>query len=99
MNKFLVAIWSNETMHIDIQRTYWVEAESKEEIEQMTEEEFNDAIYDYDDILEEQVLETEINNLYLDSIDILLDDSDNKLPSDLKPDLEDIDSNSGRDDK
>lgn len=99
MNKFLVAVWSNETMNVDIQRTYWVEAESKEEIEQMTEEEFNDAIYDYDDTLDEQVLEAEMNSLYLDSIDILLDDSDNVLPSDHKPDLEDIDPNSGRDDK
>lgn len=93
MNKYLVRVWVEERIHY--LRTVWVEAESFSDIQNMNNQEFDLAIYDFEDIIDQEYGDTS-EAWDMESVELESEHSDNIIPSDEKPDVEDIDSNAGR---
>lgn len=93
MNKYLVRIWVEESIHN--LRTVWVEAESFSDIQNMNNQEFAESILDFEDLIDQDYSGgDEIWDM--ESIELDAEHPDNTIPSDEKPDVEDIDSNAGR---
>ena len=93
MNKYLVRIWVEE--RVWNLRTVWVEADSFSAIQNMNNEEFDLAIHEFDDIIDQEYGDAS-EAWDMDSIELDEEHPDNIIPSDEKPDVEDIDSNAGR---
>tara|TARA_R100000656_G_scaffold8684_1_gene9680 strand:+ start:202 stop:492 length:291 start_codon:yes stop_codon:yes gene_type:complete len=94
MNKYLVRIWVEEIVHN--LRTVWVEADSFESIQAMSSPEFEHAIDEFDDVIDQDYGGIEPDMWDLESIELDAEHPDNIIPSDEKPDVEDIDPNVGR---
>ena len=94
MNKYLVSIWVSE--NIWNHRSIWVEGLSFQEIQNMTPQEFVDSIYEVEDILDQEYGSIEEEEWDMHSIELSEEHPDNIIPSDEKPDIEDIDANAGR---
>ena len=93
MNKYLVRVWVEE--RVWILRTVWVEADSFSAIQNMDNQEFDLAIHEFEDIVDQEYGDTS-EAWDMDSIELDAEHPDNITPSDEKPDVEDIDSNVGR---
>ena len=93
MNKYLVRIWVEE--RVWNQRAVWVEADSFSAIQNMDNQEFDLAIHEFEDIVDQEYGDTS-EAWDMDSIELDAEHPDNIIPSDEKPDVEDIDSNVGR---
>mgnify|MGYP003628749814 CR=1 FL=1 len=99
MNKYLVRVWVEEVIYN--RRTVWVEADSFESIQAMSNNEFATAIDDYDDVIDSDYGGTEPDMWDMDSIELDEEHPDNDIgfkitPSDEKPDVEDIHPDTGR---
>ena len=94
MNKYLVRLWVEES--VNNLRTVWVEADSFTHIQEMKAPEFLNAIDEFENTIEQDYGAIKPHMLQLDSIELDEEHPDNIIPSDEKPDVEDIDSNVGR---
>ena len=94
MNKYLVNVWVSE--NIWNHRSVWVEGLSFHEIQNMTPQEFVNSIYEFEDILDQEYGSQSLEELDMDSIELDAEHPDNIIPSDERPDVEDIDPNAGR---
>ena len=93
MNKYLVRVWVEEVVYN--LRTVWVEADSFSDIQNMNNQEFDMAITDFDAIHDQEYGDAS-DAWEIDSITLEMESIDNIIPSDEKPDVEDIDPNVGR---
>jgi hypothetical protein len=94
MNKYLIRIWVEEIVYN--LRTVWVEADSFESIQAMNNQEFEDAIDEFDDVIDHDYGSIEPDMWDLETIELDDEHIDNIIPPDEKPDVEDIDPNAGR---
>ncbi len=94
MNKYLVRVWVEEVVYN--LRTVWVEADSFQSIQNMDNQEFDLAIHEFVDILDTEYWCYNEAPWDMDSIELDEEHTDNIIPSDEKPDVEDIDPNAGR---
>ena len=94
MNKYLVRVWVEEVVFN--LRSVWVEADSFESIKTMSNNDFFTAIYDYVDVIDTDWSSPEPDLWDMTSIELDEEHPDNIIPSDEKPDVEDIDPNVGR---
>ena len=94
MNKYLIRIWVEECLHN--LRTVWVEAESFSQIKGMSQEDFAQSIYDFDDVIDQDYGTTTEDVWDMESIELDEEHSDNITPPDELPDVEDKDPNAGR---
>jgi|TARA_Y100000296_G_C5090654_1_gene214646 hypothetical protein len=93
MNKYLVRIWVEE--RIWNLRSVWVEADSYSNIKNMDNQEFDLAIHEFEDIIDQEYGDNS-DAWDMDSVELVEEHPDNIIPSDEKPDVEDIDPNVGR---
>ena len=94
MNKYLVRVWVEEIVHN--LRVVWVEADSFDIIRAMTPNEFDSAIDEYDDVIDTDYGGHEPDMWDIESIELDSEHPDNIIPSDEKPDVEDIHPDTGR---
>ena len=94
MNKYLVSVWVEEV--VSNLRTVWIEADSFTHIQAMNNQEFEDAIDEFDEVIDQDWGGTEPDKWDLETIELNDEHSANITPSDEKPDVEDIDPNAGR---
>ena len=94
MNKYLVRVWVEERVHN--LRDVWIEADSISAIRLMSQQEFGEAIYEYEDIIDSDFSGGEGDYYDLDNLSVEGEDGDNITPSDEKPDVEDIHPDTGR---
>ena len=92
MNKYIVKVWAEEKVFN--LRVVWVEADSFSDIQNMNNQEFDSAIYEFEDLIEQEYGDS--SDWDIDTIEYVEEHPDNITPSDEKPDIEDIDSNAGR---
>ena len=85
MNKYLVRVWVEE--RIWNLRTVWVEADSFSAIQNMDNQEFDLAIHEFEDIIDQEY--GDVSEAWdMDSIELDAEHPDNITPSDEKPDVE-----------
>lgn len=94
MNRYLVSVWVAE--NIWNHRTVWIEAEAFDAITNMNAQAFVNAIYEFEDIIDNEYEGSFQEEWDLDTIELCSEHPDNIIPSDEKPDVEDIDPNAGR---
>jgi len=94
MNKYLIRIWVEESLHN--LRTVWVEAESFSQIQGMSQEEFTESIYEFEDVIDQDYGTTTDDVWDMESLELDDEHLDNITPPDELPDVEDTDPNAGR---
>ena len=94
MNKYLIRIWVEESLYN--LRTVWVEAESFSQIQGMSQEDFAESIYDFDDVIDQDYGTTTDDVWDMESLELDEEHSDNITPPDELPDVEDKDPEAGR---
>lgn len=94
MNKYLIRIWVEESLHN--LRTVWVEAESFSQIQGMSQEDFTESIYEFEDVIDQDYGTTTDDVWDMESLELDDEHLDNITPPDELPDVEDTDPNAGR---
>ena len=94
MNKYLIRIWVEESIHN--LRTVWVEAESFSQIQGMSQKDFAESIYEFEDVIDQDYGTTTDDVWDMESLELDDEYLDNITPQDELPDVEDTDPNAGR---
>lgn len=94
MNKYLIRIWVEESLHN--LRTVWVEAESFSQIQGMSQKDFAESIYEFEDVIDQDYGTTTDDVWDMESLELDDEHLDNITPPDELPDVEDTDPNAGR---
>ena len=82
MNKYLIRIW--------------VEAESFSQIQGMSQKDFVESIYEFEDVIDQDYGTTTDDVWDMESLELDDEHLDNITPPDELPDVEDTDPNAGR---
>ena len=94
MNKYLIRIWVEETLHN--LRTVWVEAESFSQVQGMSQEDFAESIYEFEDVIDQDYGTLAVDVWDMENLELDEEHIDNITPPDEAPDVEDKDPNAGR---
>ena len=94
MNKYIIRIWVEESIHN--LRTVWVEAEAFSQIQGMSQKDFVESIYEFEDVIDQDYGTTTDDVWDMESLELDDEYLDNITPQDELPDVEDTDPNAGR---
>ena len=94
MNKYLIRIWVEESLHN--LRTVWVEAESFSQVQGMSQEDFAESIYEFEDVIDQDYGTLAVDVWDMENLELDEEHIDNITPPDEAPDGEDKDPNAGR---
>ena len=94
MNKYLIRIWVEESIHN--LRTVWVEAESFSQIQGMSQKDFVESIYEFEDVIDQDYGTTTDDVWDMESLELDDEHLDNITPPDELPDVEDTAPTAGR---